>query len=64
MKLFKEIIIILFSLTFGFGVWYLVFWFISLQFNPFKWGLGAKFLYLFLTYLSTESMLDRLRKQN
>ena len=64
MKLFKEIIIILFSLTFAFGIWYLVFWLISLQPDPFRWGMGAKFLYLFLTYVSNESVMDRLRKQN
>ena len=27
------------------------------------WGLGAKLLYLFLTYLTTETTADRLRNE-
>ena len=52
-SILKNILIILFSLTMGFGVWYLIIWFITLNINPFEWGLLTKLIYLILGYSSS-----------
>jgi hypothetical protein len=63
-SILKNILIILFSLTMGFGVWYLIIWFITLNVNPFEWGLLTKLIYLILGYSSSEVTRETLRKNN
>ena len=63
-SILKNMLIILFSLTMGFGVWYLIIWFITLNVNPFEWGLLTKLIYLILGYSSSEVTRETLRKNN
>ena len=48
MQLIRSIFIILFSALFGFGVWYLVLWFLTNQPDPLQWSILTKIIYLFL----------------
>jgi hypothetical protein len=48
----------------GFGVWYLIIWFITLNVNPFEWGLITKLIYLILGYSSSEVTRETLTKNN
>lgn len=45
------------SLIIGFGVWYLIFWFVSAESNLFIWGPWTKIFYLFLAVNSTGQIL-------
>lgn len=63
-SILKNMLIILFSLTIGFGVWYLIIWFITLNVNPFEWGLMTKLIYLILGYSSSEVTRETLRKNS
>ncbi len=63
-SILKNILIILFSLTMGFGVWYLIIWFITLNVNPFEWGLITKLIYLILGYSSSEATREGLLYKN
>jgi hypothetical protein len=63
-SILKNMLIILFSLTMGFGVWYLIILFITLNVNPFEWGLMTKLIYLILGYSSSEVTRETLRKNN
>lgn len=50
MQIIRSIFILLFSILFGFGAWYLVFWFLTAQSNPLEWHGLVKLIYLFLGY--------------
>jgi len=60
----KNMLIILFSLIMGFGVWFLIIWFVTLDFNLFEWGLVTKLIYLILGYSLSEITRERLTKIN
>ena len=57
METVKLIISRLLSLILGFGVWYLIFWFVSAESNLFIWGPWTKVFYLFLGFSSTTSII-------
>lgn len=59
----KKILIISSSLFFGFGVWYMIFWFISMEPNAFTWSLFTKIIYLLLSYSTTEINRDYISKK-
>jgi hypothetical protein len=60
METIRKAFIILFSLLIGFGLWYLIFFFVSNERNPFVWTLGTKIFYVILSILASESMLKNL----
>ena len=62
LNVLKKILIIFTSLLVGFGIWYLIFWFILSEPNPFVWTLFGKILYLLLSYSTTEVNRDYLSK--
>lgn len=57
METIKLILLLLMSLIIGFGVWYLIFWFVSAESNLFIWGPWTKIFYLFLAVNSTGQIL-------
>jgi multisubunit Na+/H+ antiporter MnhE subunit len=58
----KEIIKLIFTLiagfVVGFGVWYLIFWFVSNESDPFKWHWVTKILYLLVATSSVSSIVE------
>jgi hypothetical protein len=60
METFRKTYIILFSLSMGFGLWYLIFFFVSNEKNAFVWSLGTKIFYVILSILTSEAMLKNL----
>lgn len=60
METIRKVFIILFSLTIGFGLWYLIFFFVSCERNAFIWTTGTKIFYVILSILTSESMLKNL----
>jgi hypothetical protein len=60
METFRKTYIILFSLSMGFGLWYLIFFFVSDEKNAFVWSLGTKIFYVILSILTSEAMLKNL----
>lgn len=63
-SIIKSMLIILFSLIMGFGIWYLIIWFITLDVNLLEWGLMTKLIYLILGYSSSEITRESLIKNN
>jgi hypothetical protein len=53
METFKTIVGIVTSFFFGFGLWFLVFWFITMEPNLFIWGMWTKVTYLILSFLAS-----------
>lgn len=58
----KKILIIVSTLTMGFGFWYMVIWFLSVNSNPFEWSISTKLIYLFLSYITTETTREFLMR--
>jgi hypothetical protein len=52
----KIFLILLASIMFGFGFWYLMFVFITLEPNLLKWHLLTKIVYLFFSFASAEGI--------
>lgn len=61
-ELLKRILIITTSLTIGFGLWYLIVWLFVNNPNPFEWTLFSKVVYLFMSYVTTETTRDFLMR--
>jgi hypothetical protein len=59
----KALIIILLSFLFGFGFWYIIFWFVSNQPNLFLWHWVTKLFYLFLSYAATQGIAEGIFKE-
>ena len=54
--LLKTIIAILL----GFGIWYLIGWFLSNEMNPLLWSLNGKLAYLLVGFISSDGVLNEL----
>lgn len=57
METIKLILLLIISLILGFGIWYLIFWFVSAESNLFIWGTWTKIFYLFLAVNSAGQIL-------
>jgi hypothetical protein len=55
-QLIRLFFMVLISLIFGFGVWYLILWFITAEPNLFIWGMWTKIFYLFFGGIATEAI--------
>lgn len=55
MKYFIQLITILICC---FGFWWLIFWFLTSEINPYLWHWLPKFCYLFFGITSTRTVLD------
>lgn len=62
METIKVIFLFLLGFIFGFGFWYLIFWFVSNQPNLFEWHWVTKILYLMFAFSSTTGTLNALIK--
>lgn len=58
-KFFLSVIL---SLVFGFGLCYLIFWFITTTQNPFEWYWITKIVYLIFALASTSGMVESITK--
>jgi predicted ABC-type exoprotein transport system permease subunit len=62
--MFRNILIVILCLVFGFGFWYLIFWFVTTERNLFLWHWGTKTVYLLFAFASTQGSMDALLKNN
>ena len=62
METLKIILLFLIGFIFGFGFWYLIFWFVSGQPNLFEWHWVTKIIYLGFSFSSTTGILNALLK--
>lgn len=62
MELIKVILLFTLGFVFGFGFWYLIFWFISSEPNLFMWHWMTKIFYLVLSFASTSATIEELIK--
>jgi hypothetical protein len=53
MDILKLILTLVISLVFGFGFWYLIFWFLTNEPNLFLWHWVTKIFYLLLSFSTT-----------
>lgn len=60
MEIIKTILTFLLGFIFGFGFWYLIFWFVSNEPNLFLWHWVTKILYLMFSFASTSGILKSL----
>jgi hypothetical protein len=61
-EILKVISLFLLGILFGFGFWYLIFWFVSNQPNMFEWHWVTKIVYLFFSFSSTSGIINALIK--
>jgi hypothetical protein len=64
MESIKLIFLLLFSILIGFGLWYLVFWFLSNEPNLFLWHWVSKMFYLILGVSSTNGVFENTTKNS
>jgi hypothetical protein len=58
MELIKFILITIFSIIIGFGLWYSIFWFFTLEPNLFLWHWAVKVIFLILSVSSSSNIVD------
>jgi len=63
MHIIKLVLTLILSFFFGFGLWYLLLWFITNESNLFEWHWGVKILYLLLGFSATTGILNGLIKE-
>ena len=56
----KTIFAILISFIFGFGFWYMIFWFLTNEPNLFLWPLATKIFYIVVSFLAFGGILTTL----
>jgi hypothetical protein len=64
MKLIKDIIVLILSIGFGSGIWYVVFWFISNEPDLFTWHWVTKVVYLILAASTSQGIYEGLTKNS
>lgn len=63
MYIIKFVLVLLLGLSFGFGLWYLIFWFITNEPNLFTWHWITKIVYLFFGFLSAGGIIESILKE-
>lgn len=58
----KTLLLMILSVIFGFGFWYLIFWFITNEPNLFLWHWLTKILYLLFSMTSCQGIYEGLLK--
>jgi hypothetical protein len=64
MELIKNITILVLSFVVGFGLWYLIFWFVTSEPDLFTWHWGIKIFYLILAGSSSQGTFEVLIKNS
>jgi hypothetical protein len=59
----KVILSALTAILFGFGFWYLIFWFVTTEPNLFLWHWGTKTVYLLFAFASASGISEALIKE-
>jgi hypothetical protein len=60
MEKFKVLGVLLLSLILGFGIWYIMFWFLLSESNMFMWPLFSKVIYILLSFVSASGIAENL----
>jgi hypothetical protein len=63
METIKAILLLVLSLIFGFGFWYLIFWFLTSEMNLFIWPWWVKGLYLIFSFAATGGTFELFTKE-
>jgi hypothetical protein len=58
METIKFIFVLILSLIIGFGLWYLIFWFVSNEYNLFLWHPVGKIFYLIFGIASSTNIIN------
>lgn len=58
----KLIIVMILSVIFGFGFWYLIFWFITSTSNLFIWHWVTKIIYIILSLGASQGIFQGVTK--
>jgi hypothetical protein len=61
LTIIKLLLLAFISFIFGFGFWYLVFWFITNEPNLFMWNWIIKLIYLIFGAAATEGIIKNTR---
>jgi len=64
METIKVIFLFILGFIFGFGFWYLIFWFLTNQPSLFEWHWFTKILYLMFAFSSTTGTINALIKDS
>jgi multisubunit Na+/H+ antiporter MnhE subunit len=62
MDYIKVLLLFILGVIFGFGLWYLIFWFVTNESNLFEWHWGTKVVYLIFSFASTSGTIEALIK--
>lgn len=60
MEIIKIVFKFIISFVFGFGFWFLIFWFITSQPNLFEWHVATKIVYLLFSFASVNGIAKAL----
>jgi hypothetical protein len=60
MEIIKFILVIILGTIIGFGLWYLIFWFVSNEPNLFLWHPVGKIFYLMLGLASSTNIINEI----
>lgn len=64
-KIFVFLIIkLILVVTVGYGVWYLIIWFLMNESNPFQWNLVSKIIFLIMGGLATNNVINHIENKN
>ena len=58
----KFVLIMILSIVFGFGFWYLIFWFITTDPNLFLWHWVTKTIYLIFSMAASQGIFQGLSR--
>jgi hypothetical protein len=58
----KLILVVILSIFFAFGLWYVIFFFLTVEANPMKWHWITKFIYLYIGFASTAGIVQETYK--
>ena len=62
MATLKMLLTVVLSFIFGFGFWYLIFWFITAEVNLFLWSGWTKAAYLLMSFAAVSGTFDLITK--
>jgi hypothetical protein len=64
-KIFVFLIIkLILVVTVGYGVWYLIIWFLMNESNPLQWNLLSKIIFLIMGGLATNNVINHIENKN
>jgi hypothetical protein len=61
MKQIKTLLRLFTSILIGYGLWYIIFYFITSNVNPLEWNIATKLVYLGFGLITTSKLEDDLK---